>query len=65
MTEAYRQFEQRGVTPVAVSVDRIDEAAKTQATYTIPFPVLSDSDVAALDAAQAAFSSRVARWNGI
>lgn len=47
MTEAYPELEKRGVTPVAVSVDRIDEAAKTQATYTIPFPVLSDPDLAA------------------
>ena len=47
MTEAYPELEKRGVTPVAVSVDQIDEAAKTQATYTIPFPVLSDPDLAA------------------
>lgn len=28
--------------PVLVSVDRVDEAAKTQASWEIPFPVLSD-----------------------
>ena len=32
---------------MAISVDRIEEAAKTQATYSIPFPVLSDPDLAA------------------
>ena len=47
LTAAYPEYERRGVTPVAVSVDRIEEAAKTRATYTIPFPVLSDTDLAA------------------
>lgn len=47
MTEAYPELERRGVTPVAVSVDCVDEAATTQATYTIPFPVLSDPDLVA------------------
>jgi peroxiredoxin len=47
MTEAYPELERRRVKPVVVSVDRVDEAARTQATYTIPFPVLSDPDVVA------------------
>lgn len=47
LTEAYPQYRERGVTPVAISVDRPEEAAKTRATYEIPFPVLSDPDLAA------------------
>jgi peroxiredoxin len=31
---------------VAISVDKIQEAAKTRATYAVPFPVLSDPDLA-------------------
>lgn len=45
LSKAYPEYQKRGVTPVAVSVDKPDEAAKTEATYTIPFPVLSDSDL--------------------
>lgn len=47
LTEAYPELRRRGVTPVAISVDRVQEAARTQATYEIPFPVLSDPDLAA------------------
>ncbi len=47
LTTAYPAYRKRGVTPVAISVDRVEESAKTQATYAIPFPVLSDPDVAA------------------
>jgi peroxiredoxin len=47
MTVTFPELERRGVTPVAVSVDRVEESARTQATYTIPFPVLSDPDLAA------------------
>ncbi len=47
LTESSREFRERGITPVAISVDRIEEAAATQATYEIPFPVLSDPDAAA------------------
>jgi len=46
LTVAYREFQKRGVTPVAVSVDQPDQAATTNATWSIPFPVLSDSDLA-------------------
>lgn len=42
LTEAHEQFQERGITPVAISVDQVSEAKKTQATYEIPFPVLSD-----------------------
>ncbi len=47
LTLAHAQFDERGVTPVAISVDRIEEASKTQQAYTIPFPVLSDPDLIA------------------
>lgn len=46
LTKAYPEYRKRRVTPVAVSVDKPDEASKTEATYVIPFPVLSDSDLA-------------------
>jgi peroxiredoxin len=47
LTTAYPEYQKRGVTPVAISVDRAEESAKTQATYSIPFPVLSDPELAA------------------
>ena len=47
LTTAYPEYQKRGVTPVAISVDRAEESAKTQATYAIPFPVLSDPELAA------------------
>jgi peroxiredoxin len=47
LTAAYPEYQKRGVTPVAISVDKQDEAAKAEATYTIPFPLLSDPDLAA------------------
>jgi peroxiredoxin len=50
LTTAYPEYQKRGVTPVAVSVDKPDAEAKMKATYTIPFPVLSDSDAVAIEA---------------
>jgi peroxiredoxin len=50
MTGAYPEYQKRGVLPVAVSVDVPEEGAKTNATYTIPFPVLSDSRLAFINA---------------
>jgi peroxiredoxin len=47
LTAAYPEFRDRGVLPVAISVDRAEEAARTQATYEIPFPVLSDPELSA------------------
>lgn len=47
LTEAYPEFQQRGVTPVAISVDRVEEGAKTKAMYEIPFPVISDPELVA------------------
>jgi peroxiredoxin len=45
MTRAFPEYQKRGVLPVAVSVDKLEESVKTRATYTIPFPVLSDGDL--------------------
>ena len=42
LAQAWPEFKSRGVLPVLVSVDRVDEATKTQASWEIPFPVLSD-----------------------
>ena len=50
LTTAYPEFQKRGVTLVAVSVDTPSNEAKTTATYSIPFPVLSDSDAKVIDA---------------
>ena len=50
MTTAFAEYQRRGVTPVAVSVDRPEAEAKIKATYAIPFPVLSDSDAAIIGA---------------
>jgi peroxiredoxin len=50
LATAYPEYQKRGVTPVTVSVDTPDAEAKTKATYTIPFPVLSDSDATMIGA---------------
>jgi peroxiredoxin len=50
LTTTYPEYLKRGVTPVAVSVDKPGEASKTEATYSIPFPVLSDSNLAVHEA---------------
>lgn len=50
LVEAYPEYQRRGVTPVAISVDRPEAAAATRATYEIPFPVLADPDLAAHEA---------------
>jgi peroxiredoxin len=50
LATAYPEYQKRGVTPVTVSVDTPDAEAKTKATYTIPFPVLSDSDATMIEA---------------
>ena len=47
LTKAFPEYQKRGVRPVVISVDRAEESAKTKATYTIPFPVLSDPDLVA------------------
>ena len=50
LTTAFPDYQKRGVTPVAVSVDTPDKEAKLKATYAIPFPVLSDSDATMIEA---------------
>ena len=50
LTQAYPEYRKRGVTPVALSVEKPEEGVKLKATYGIPFPVLSDSDAKSLDA---------------
>lgn len=50
LTKAYGDFEKAGVKPVAISVDTASETAKTQGTYDIPFPVLSDPTLVAHEA---------------
>ncbi|MFO7565472.1 MAG: peroxiredoxin-like family protein [Enhygromyxa sp.] len=50
LTEAHAEFDKRGVSLAAISVDRAEESAKTKARYTIPFPVLADPDLAAHEA---------------
>jgi peroxiredoxin len=50
LTTAYPDYQKRGVTPVAVSVDRPEAEAKMKAEYVIPFPVLSDSDATVIEA---------------
>jgi len=50
LTVAYPEYQKRGLTPVAVSVDKPEAEAKMKATYAIPFPVLSDSSAALIEA---------------
>lgn len=45
--KAHDEYEKRGVTPVFISVDTVDESKKTTATYSIPFPILADPDLVA------------------
>jgi peroxiredoxin len=50
LTQAWPEFESREVLPVLISVDKTDGAALAQRTYEIPFPVLSDTTLAAHEA---------------
>lgn len=45
LVESVPAFEKRGVQLAAISVDKMDEASRTSATYSIPFPVLSDPEL--------------------
>lgn len=47
LTEDYAEFQRRGVSLVLISVDRIEEGARTRASWQIPFEVLSDPDLVA------------------
>ena len=42
MTDAIAQFTELGVTPVMVSVDRVEGAVVTRRAYDVPFPLVSD-----------------------
>ncbi|CAN5645596.1 peroxiredoxin-like family protein [soil metagenome] len=50
LATAYPEYQKRGVTPVAISVDKPEAEAKLKATYAIPFSVLSDSSAAVIEA---------------
>jgi peroxiredoxin len=50
LTQAFPEFQKRGVMPVAVSVDTPESEEKMRATYSIPFPVLSDSPASMISA---------------
>ncbi len=50
LTEAYPEFQKRGVLPVLISVDEVDGAALASRTYEIPFTVLSDPQLSAHEA---------------
>ena len=47
LAEAKPEFDKRGVSLVAISVDQPSQEAKTQAKHGIPFPMLSDSKLLA------------------
>jgi peroxiredoxin len=57
LAEAWPAFQQRGVRPVLVSVDRVEEAARTQASWEVPFPVLSDPDLVAHEAFRVVYAA--------
>jgi peroxiredoxin len=50
LTARHDEFAERGVKLALVSADKPDEAAKTEATYEVPFPLLSDPDLVAHEA---------------
>ncbi|MGH8211205.1 MAG: peroxiredoxin-like family protein [Steroidobacteraceae bacterium] len=47
LTQAKPEFDKRGVSLVAISVDQPSQEAKTQAKHGVPFPMLSDSKLVA------------------
>jgi peroxiredoxin len=67
LTENAAAFAQRGAHLAAISVDKIDEASRTAATYTIPFPLLSDPELVvhrAFNVVHQADDTEVARLKG-
>lgn len=50
LSQAYPEFKKRGVMPVLISVDETDGSTLVKESYHIPFPVLSDPDLAAHEA---------------
>lgn len=68
LARALPEYRKRGVTPVAISVDRPEEASKSKATYAIEFPVLSDPELSAHRAYRVvhqADDAEVARLKGL
>lgn len=64
---AYPQFEELGVMPVLISVDRVNATSVTSASYDIPFPVLSDAEGQVIQAYQVVLSlddETVERYKG-
>lgn len=47
LAKRFSDLRRRGLTPVAISVDRPAESARTRAAYAVAFPVLSDPDLSA------------------
>ena len=47
LTTAKPDFDKKGLRIVAISVDKPDKGAETQAKHGVPFPMLSDSDLVA------------------
>ena len=50
LTREWPKFKRRGVTPVLISADSVDGASLASKMYEIPFPVLSDANLAAHNA---------------
>ncbi len=50
LAKGMEEFKKRGVMPVVVSVDKVDEATKTKKAYDIEFPTLSDPKLVAHEA---------------
>ncbi len=45
LVDTFADFQQRNVLPIVISVDKPQTAATTKTAFSIPFPVLSDSDL--------------------
>lgn len=54
------EFQRRKITPVAISVDQPDPASQTQASWQIPFPVVSDPDLRLHEALKVVFQADAA-----
>jgi peroxiredoxin len=49
LSNAFAEYQKRGVALVAVSVEKPDEEARTKALYSVPFPILSDGELALIE----------------
>jgi peroxiredoxin len=54
MVEAFPELQKREITPIFISVDGPDAAARTREDLQIPFPLLADPEAAAVEAFQVA-----------